>query len=593
MKIGLEIHQQLDTGKLFCSCPCTLRDDPPSGTVRRRLRAVIGETGEMDPAALMEMQKDKCFVYEFYDDTTCLVELDEEPPQGMNAKALDAALQIAKLLDMTPVPRIQVMRKLVIDGSNPSGFQRTALIAQDGTLKTSAGIIRIETLCLEEEAARIIGKDRQDVFFRLDRQGIPLIEIATAPDISSPEQTKEVAQKLGMVLRSIHSLKRGIGTIRQDINISIPKGNRVEIKGAQELRLIPEYVKQEVARQESLVRLMPRLRKASLSKETEITSLFKNTQSHLLNGAIRNGEGVFGLLLKEGAGLMGTSLIEGVRLGTDWAQYAKNHSGIGGILHGDELPAYGMTQEEVDGVKKQLGVKKNDGYLIFVGQKDVVLKAIAVVRERHTKLKLGPPEEVRLPNPGGTTAYLRPLPGAARMYPETDVLPIVPDLRSVTAPETIDERIARYEKQFSLPPELSRGAVIAGIPLAALVKQYPHIMPNVIVDLLVVVPKEISKRFHADINASPHIGLLFPLLDTGRLTREGAFEWLAEQAKGNDPSIESYLKLAPHELNKEVNAILKGESLHAKAAIGKVMAKLRGRAEGKDIVAAVNEFCRS
>ena len=224
IRCGLEIHQQLEGKKLFCSCPTIIKEDTPHYTITRKLRAVVGETGEIDVAAAQEAMKGKKFVYEAYDDTCCLVEIDEEPPHLLNEQALHAAIQASKLLNGKFVDEMQVMRKTVVDGSNTSGFQRTALIGVDGRLKTKQGDIGIPTLILEEDSARIIAEESEKTVFRLDRLGIPLLEIGTAPDITSPDQCAEVAETLGMMLRSIPQVKRGIGTIRQDVNVSIAGG---------------------------------------------------------------------------------------------------------------------------------------------------------------------------------------------------------------------------------------------------------------------------------------------------------------------------------------------------------------------------------
>ena len=249
LKCGLEIHQQLDTNKLFCNCPSLLRKEEPDFIVRRKLHAVAGESGEVDVAAAYQASLGKEFVYQGYD-TTCLVELDEEPPHEINPEALKIALQISLLLNAKILPITQIMRKTVIDGSNTSGFQRTVLIARDGYIETGEGRVGIETICLEEDAARII--DREKGIFRLDRLGIPLVEIATAADIEIPEQAKEVALHIGDVLRSCR-VKRGIGTIRQDVNLSIKGGERIEMKGFQDIRNIERAIKIEVERQTDLI----------------------------------------------------------------------------------------------------------------------------------------------------------------------------------------------------------------------------------------------------------------------------------------------------------------------------------------------------
>ncbi len=252
-KAGLEVHQQLDTKKLFCSCPSLLRQDEPDFIVKRKLHVVAGESGEVDVAARHEAEKEKEFSYEGYNDTTCLIELDEEPPHEINPDALKIALQIAIFLNAKIFPISQIMRKTVVDGSNTSGFQRSVLIARDGWIVTKSGRVGIESICLEEDAARIIERKKERGIFRLDRLGIPLVEIATSPDMKNAEHVKEVALYIGKVLRSC-KVKRGIGTIRQDINVSIRGGERVEIKGFQEPSMMTLTIDNEIKRQAALLR---------------------------------------------------------------------------------------------------------------------------------------------------------------------------------------------------------------------------------------------------------------------------------------------------------------------------------------------------
>src|SRR3989338_7545639 len=247
-KSGLEIHQQIDTEKLFCKCPSILRSDEPDFIITRRLHAVAGESGEVDIAAQYQSSLKKEFVYQFYKDNNCLIELDEEPPHEINQEALKIALQISILLNCKIIPITQIMRKTVIDGSNTSGFQRTVLIARDGYVETSSGKVGINTICLEEDSARKVNEDGKKKIYRLDRLGIPLIEIVTSPDISFPEQAKEVALHIGDILRSC-KVKRGIGTIRQDVNISIRGENRVELKGVQDMKMFIKIIENEIKRQ--------------------------------------------------------------------------------------------------------------------------------------------------------------------------------------------------------------------------------------------------------------------------------------------------------------------------------------------------------
>ncbi len=273
-RCGLEIHQQLEGKKLFCNCPTLNSGMEANVKFERRLRAVAGETGEVDVAALHEMQKGKKFIYECSSEDTCLVEYDEEPPYPINKDALETALKIALLLNAKIIDEIQVMRKTVIDGSNVSGFQRTALVAFDGFIETSKGRIAIPIICLEEEAAQKIEENSDYVKYRLDRLGIPLIEIATSADIKDNEHAKEAAAYIGMVLRSVEGVKRGLGTIRQDVNASISKGARTEIKGFQDLRSIPKVIDYEIHRQLEEISKGKKLSREVRKAEPDFTTSF-------------------------------------------------------------------------------------------------------------------------------------------------------------------------------------------------------------------------------------------------------------------------------------------------------------------------------
>jgi len=276
MKSGLEIHQQLDTGKLFCRCPSILRNDNSDWIVNRKLHAVAGESGEVDIAAKYEASKDIEFIYQGYD-TTCLVELDEEPPHLINAEALKIALHIALHLNCEIFPTSQIMRKTVVDGSNTSGFQRTVLIARNGFVETNFGRVGIKMILLEEDAARPASGNEEEneniKVYKLDRLGIPLVEIATEPDIKSPEQAKEVALFIGDVLRSC-KVRRGIGTIRQDVNISISGHPRIEIKGFQDVKMFIPVIENEIKRQEENLRLNKDLKSEVRNSNADGTTKF-------------------------------------------------------------------------------------------------------------------------------------------------------------------------------------------------------------------------------------------------------------------------------------------------------------------------------
>jgi Glu-tRNA(Gln) amidotransferase subunit E-like FAD-binding protein len=456
LKVGLEIHQRLDSHKLFCNCPSVMRDDKPDIVIRRRLRAVAGEAGNVDVAAKFEMGKDLQFVYEGYSDTTCNVEFDEQPPGPLNLDALNIVLQVALLLNAKPVGKVHFMRKTVVDGSNTSGFQRTALIAKDGYIETSLGKVGIGYVYLEEEAAKNVKEAESSRVWRLDRLGIPLVEIQTKPDIKTPEHAKEVAELLGMILRSTSRVQHGLGTIRQDINLSIKDGARVEIKGFQDLRSIPKLIEGEVRRQLDLV-----------------------------NGG----------------------------------------------------------------------------------------KKVA--------------NEVRKANPDNTTSFMRPMPGSARMYPETDVLPVRITkelLSSIKRPELLTERSMRLEKKYNLNPDLAREVVKSDIDFDEYVARFKNVDPAFIAHAFIEVPKEIKARFKLDADkiSLGDITHVLAYLDEGKITKDAVLELLCDVASDKKIDISKFKAVSADQLEKEIKKIIEAnKGAPFNALMGEVMKKFRGKVDGK------------
>jgi glutamyl-tRNA(Gln) amidotransferase subunit E len=589
---GIEIHQQLDTAeKLFCHCPTALRETAEhNGEFSRFLRATVSEMGEIDRAAKEEMKHDRRFRYYTYD-TTCLVENDEEPPAPMNDEALSVCLTLGKMFGMTPVPQVHTMRKLVIDGSNTSGFQRTALVALSGTLPNGG---QIETICLEEEAAQRV----KDDCFSLDRLGIPLIEITTSPCMHTPEDVQKVAEYIGMVLRSTGKVKRGIGTIRQDVNISIAQGARVEIKGVQELDLIAEVVRREVQRQQSLLAIRDELKDRGASVDDasaqDITALFRDTKSTVLKKAKK----IHAIVLKGFAGLVGREIQPERRLGSEMSDYAKK-CGVGGIFHTDELPAYGVTAEEVALLRNHMNAGEEDCVIIVAGASEKRAScAISQVITRATiALSDKPvPEETRKMLESGSTAYMRPLPGAARMYPETDVLPVVIDdarWNAITVPELLTTRAERYMKEYEI--DRPYALKLAGSEKLPLFERAVNegIQPKLATFTILSTSTEL-RRDGVDIRKIPDDAYLaaWHAVNGGRAAKEAIPEILRSVAAGS--TVEEVLKkqapsVSREELEVIVRKIIRDRSdfvaQKGKAALGPlmgvVMAEVRGSVDGK------------
>ncbi|MFW9965945.1 MAG: Glu-tRNA(Gln) amidotransferase subunit GatE [Candidatus Thorarchaeota archaeon] len=470
LMVGLELHQQLNTSrKLYCHCPPVVRDDDPHGRFVRRLRPTQSEMGQVDPAALFEFQQNKRFSYEYYNDTTCLVEADEEPPHNLCEEAIDISLIMANFLESIPVNEIHPMRKIVIDGSNTTGFQRTCITATGGSVLVGEKVIGIQTICLEEDAARKMGEDEKENTrtYRLDRLGIPLIEVATAPDIRTPKEAQETALVIGRLLRSTGRVKRGLGTIRQDVNVSIKNGAIIEIKGFQQLEMLAELVELEAQRQERLLEIRDVLVRRGITIESitnsthDVSEIFAETEAKVLKRALASGEAVFAVKLPGFAGQVGRELQPDRRLGTEFSDYAKFWGRVGGIFHTDELPRYGITDAEVSNLRKHVGASDRDAVVIVAASKDRCIDALQAVLGRAREAVKGVPTETRTPLPDGTTKYARPRPGAERMYPETDVRPVkITDswLERIkkAMPETLAKKEQRYVKELGLSMDLAR-----------------------------------------------------------------------------------------------------------------------------------------
>ena len=350
LKVGLEIHQQLASStKLFCNCN-GFNVNGNEVYFKRILRPTQSELGKTDPAALFESKKSKQMNYIADTNTSCLVEADEEPPHEISQEALDIALTISYLLGSEPVDEIHVMRKLVIDGSNTTGFQRTVIIATGGELHVQDLTVPVLSISLEEDASRIINKNKEESTYSLDRLSIPLIEITLAPMKFKKEETEKIALTLGRLMRTTGKVARGIGTIRQDVNISIDGKNIIEVKGVQQLNILTDIIEFENKRQSNLIKIKEKLIERGIKednfniKSTEITNIFNNTNSKLIKKVLEGNGKIIAIKAPKFRGLIGKEDHKGTRLGRDISSLVK-FFGFGGIFHSDELPNYGITED--------------------------------------------------------------------------------------------------------------------------------------------------------------------------------------------------------------------------------------------------------
>jgi glutamyl-tRNA(Gln) amidotransferase subunit E len=517
-------------------------------------------------------------------------------------------MRIAALLDMDVVDQAHVMRKLVIDGSNTSGFQRTTLIAQAGEIATSEGPVSVEDLLLEEESAQRVGETERGVRWSLDRLGIPLVEIGTGPDIASPEQAREAAETIGMLLRSTGQVKRGLGTIRQDVNVSIADGARVEIKGVQALDQIDEIVRLEVRRQVELLGIRDRLRDrdAGVGDPRDVSEVFADTDSGVVASALSGGGVVRAVRLAGFDGLVGRELQPDRRLGTELSDHAKRH-GAGGVFHTDELPAYGISAEEVDALREAVDAGPEDAVVLVADDPDTAELAVDAVADRARAALDGVPEETRGANEDGTTRYLRPLPGAARMYPETDVPPVEPDPAEVETPELLTEKVDRYQQQYGLDAGLAEqvaygrrftlfeAAVDEGVD--------PTLAANTLESTLTELRRDdvAVERLTDD-----HLLDVLRLVDGGDLAKEGIADVLSVLA--DDPALtaegaveeaglagvgEDEVRAAVAEVVERNADQVEEEGMGAFSALmGEAMGALRGKADGGQVSDVLREEIR-
>jgi glutamyl-tRNA(Gln) amidotransferase subunit E len=461
--VGLEIHQQLNCStKLFCACP-PLKSDVLPYHFERRLRPAQSETGRIDPAAVFEFSKAKSNTYFWSPESSCLVEADEEPPHPLSEEALDAALLTAKTLGSNVIDEVHVMRKIVIDGSNTAGFQRTAVVGLGGFFNVDGTQVGVQSVTLEEDAARIMGQDGSSRHYALDRIGVALVEVALEPVRGDPEFVGKVALYLGRMLRSTGKVARGLGTIRQDLNISVMGGRVVEVKGVQKLNLLPKVVEYERKRQQGLVRIAERVKERGLSKVrckmVDVSAEMAGSSSRVFREQLSSGGRVTAIVAFGMGGLIGWEPLPGVRLGRELAEVARANS-LGGVIHSDEFERQGITPNEEALLKKATGSTKDDALVLLAGPAEAVAACVPNIMARLQSALNGVPAETRAATEAGETRYMRPRPGSQRMYPETDIPDIEVEpgrLRRLaeSVPENWETRVEHLSKSYSLSNDLA------------------------------------------------------------------------------------------------------------------------------------------
>ena len=608
LKVGLEIHQQLNTPtKLFCRCKKF--EDSFVNTMYRTLRPTQSELGKIDPAARFEFEKNLRIKYEIGENSSCLVELDDEPPHSISMEAVKTSLIIGLALSSNPINELHVMRKIVIDGSNTTGFQRTLVVSTGGELKTSNRSVPVQAIFLEEDAARLLVDSKNKRNYGLDRLGVPLVEVALAPVTTTPKEVQEIAYALGRLMRSTRLVSRGLGTIRQDVNISIFDGEVVEVKGVQRLDLLEKIINFEVLRQKSLINLKDELINRGLipedfqNKPSDITALFQKNNNTILKKVLKKDMKIYAVKLKKLSDILSFEEFPDVRFGRELADVARFY-GISGLLHSDEIPGHGVTSIEVKKIRQKLHLNELDGFLLLSGEKGKLEKASEAIQKRIQSAFSGVPAETRGPTPDGKTRFIRPRPGSARMYPETDIPPITISSKLVNElkrniPQPWEEQILEYISKFSLSRKLAiQISDSSFIDIFEELANTTNVPSSLIAATLTETVVNLSRAgLDTTILTAAMIKSLFTTLDNGIVSKEAIPQILELILKREVKNVEEAIEkigltaLTDNKLYVLVKTIIdeNRELIDEKGIasfsnlMGQVMSDARGRVDGKKV----------
>lgn len=448
---GLEVHQQLFTAnKMFCRCPAGRYTTTHDGSVLRHMRPTLSELGEYDGTALMEFKTKKNIIYLLHEENVCTYEMDDTPPFLVNQQAVDIAIEQCMMLGCDIVDEVHIARKQYLDGSIPTGFQRTAIVGVNGRLPFRGRELSITQVSVEEDSCREVSDKGHLIVWRTDRLGMPLIETVTGPDLRTPEEVEEAILLVGRVCRSTGHVRVGIGASRQDVNVSVRGGRRVEIKGVSRAGWAPRLVHGEAVRQVNLLRLRDELHRRGFTdprrivvESAAVTELFAASALPVLRAdawvpwvrgeqrrpAFELGAGPFTVRAACLRGLAGTPSWPTQPDHTFAAELKGRVRVIACLdqppilLTGEKWPDYPGSVQELRAVRARLGCRPEDALVVVWGPADDTVTAIEEVRLRYADATQGVPNETRQPFVDGSTDFERILPGPDRMYPDTDSPP--------------------------------------------------------------------------------------------------------------------------------------------------------------------------
>lgn len=621
-RCGLEIHQQLLTRrKLFCRCPAGIYQRDHDAEILRHMRPTLSELGEYDGTALMEFKTRKHILYHLNYESVCTYEMDDAPPFEINEEAIDIALRIALLLRLKLIDELHIARKQYLDGSIPTGFQRTTIVGINGWIPFEGRRIGIRQLGLEEDSCREVSDIGHERIYVTDRLGTPIIETVTEPEMKTPFEAARVGQLIRLLAASTGNVRRGIGSARQDVNVSVTGGTRVEIKGVPRLPMIPRLTHYEAFRQRSLLGIRDELISRGLKPETwsarraDVTATLQTVRFKPIAKAIHKGGRVVAMALPGFAEVLSrvtqphTPFLQEF---SDRVRVIACLQNLPNVISSD-LPAQTLAPKHWARLGRTLGAGPKDAVMVVWGPAEDVRTAANEIEIRAVEALRGVPSETRQASADGTNGFERILPGAERMYPDTDLPPqaigsarvhrIAKDL-----PERPWDRQARYEA-LGLHRQVAEVLIRTG--RGDWFDEIRHHAPGVSLnEVAYVLTSRLKSAQRGGLDVSVltcgFLCELFALAVERGWPRELIFDFV-DQALTNErcPSRDEMLSVAPAslegaKLRERVEAILAATEFrrwrgtrsrgarHRLFAMGHAMGGLRGRAGGKAIRACVD-----
>jgi glutamyl-tRNA(Gln) amidotransferase subunit E len=612
-KSGLEIHQQIYTAKkLFCRCPAGKYSHVVNAEILRHMRPTLSELGEYDGTALMEFKTRKEIVYQINRDTVCTYEMDDTPPFEINEEALEKAIGIGMMLKCNMIDEIHIARKQYLDGSIPTGFQRTTIFGVDGEIPYKDRKIHIVQISLEEDSCREVSDIGHTRVYNTDRLGMPLIETVTAPEMKTPYEVMEVGERLSALVKSTGLGRTGAGAAREDVNVSVTGGTRIEIKGVPSLKRIPKLTYNEAMRQWNLLRIKDELEKRGITKETIeikkdiVTKVLKKATYKPIKDAINEQKIVGCVTLRGFKDLLRRQTQTDTFFSKEFSDRVRVIACLNtlpNIIHSDSTGET-IYVSEWQAVKKFAGAKENDTIVLVWGDEKDVETAMNEIANRAVDATLGVPSETRQAMKDGTTGFERILPGPERMYPDTDLPPKkinrdrFDEIRK-TLPEYYWEREAWYES-LNLPDD------VIG-PLA--ISKYANLFKKIVTELkadavtasvaLIQYPKRLKKkRLNPDNISEEDIYEIFKKYKSGEIAREGILILMEAAASGNKnfdevigkPLNEKEMTKVFEETEYELNhKRISKSAMIREVILGESMHKVRGRYAGSKASQLLNQ----